>query len=448
MDRYYTILVETLKQLGRNDRAMRDAVYRRAREELDRMLDQNDTPVPITQRIAQKSELEQAIARLEGEIAAARAPQVATTTPAPPPLPPHPSAPRLEPAPVADARPAPADTAPPAVSDHAELTPWPAPTLDGWETERPAPEWPSDLPEQTAVEPANRRGTREGSPEGPSEGPFEGTGRRRLSVSLPGLRGLLRRDRRTDTPPGPTADAAPAGPVRERRGPADIPAIGPEIVPEIVDGGLRTPLPAQQGRDVNEILSARGRSRRRVLIAGATGAVVVVGAAAYWTFAGSSGDPMQGLADTVIPLFTGDDPSVLTPIGGETVAALNGQPAVRVVSAQAASGPDIRTVGVLVDVPSDLRAQVHNRFLRVTAVARRAADNGADAFAIAYSTVTAGASGWKEFGLDDDFRAFEFVYLRSSDPGDPAPDAIVIRADPSGDGGGIDLRFVGIEILA
>ena len=132
MDRYYTILVETLKQLGRNDRTMRDAVYRRAREELDRMLDQNDTPVPITQRIAQKSELEQAIARLEGEIAAARAPQVATTTPAPPPLPPHPSAPRLEPAPVADARPAPADTAPPAVSDHAELTPWPAPTLDGW----------------------------------------------------------------------------------------------------------------------------------------------------------------------------------------------------------------------------------------------------------------------------------------------------------------------------
>ena len=426
MDRYHTILVETLKQLGRDDRATRDAVYRRARDELDRMLDGGDTPVPIARRIARKSELEQAIARLEGEIAAARAPQAATAAPAPTAPPPEPSSPRLEPAPAAGAR--------------------PSPTPDGWGTERPAPDWPSDIPERTTVVGGNRRATRDGARESPPEGPSEGTGRRGLS--LPDLRGLLRRDRPTGTPSGSAADAAPAVPVRERRGPADSPEIVPGIVPEIVDGGLRTPLPAQQGRDVNEILSARGRSRRRVLIAGAAGAVVVAGAAAYLTFAGSGGDPMQGLADTVIPLFTGDDPSVLTPIGGATVAALDGQPVVRVVSAQAASGPDIRTAGVLVDVPGDLRAQVHNRFLRVTAIARRAAENGADAFAIAYATATAGASGWNEFDLDDDFRAFEFVYLRSSEPGDPAPDSIVIRADPSGDGGGIDLRFVGIEILA
>lgn len=466
MDRYYTILIETLKQLGRDDRATRDAVYRRARDELDRMLDGQDQPIPITQRIAQKSELEQAIARLEGEFAAraARIGDPGDRRPATEPVvaerpgpafdaadrqqaaPPAPQDPTIPEFPLSET-PAPEPPEPPMaaanerrfelesedVSDAAaaprlpQHSPPEPPAFADLDTDWGRMAAPSQWPD--AVDPSEPLGDLARAAE------TVGSERRRPALRIPDLGGLLRRDRQEARPPDALGDQA-----GELRGAIDA--------PEILDSGQRTPLPAPQGRDVSEILSARGRSRRRLLIAGAAGAVVVVGAAAYWSWAGSGEDPMQALAETVMPLFTGDDPSVLTAVGGETVAALDGQPVARLMSAARANGADMRAVGALVDIPGDLRGQVHNRFLRITAIARRAADNGSEAFAIAYTTVSAGASDWNEFDLDDDFRAFEFVYLRSGNPGDPAPDAIVIRADPSGRGGGIDLRFVGIEILA
>ena len=69
MSRYYNILLWSLQAHGSDDKPSRRIVYGRARAELDRLLANAGAAVSRREAIAHKTELEESIARMEGEYA-------------------------------------------------------------------------------------------------------------------------------------------------------------------------------------------------------------------------------------------------------------------------------------------------------------------------------------------------------------------------------------------
>lgn len=82
MERYYAILARSLA--GDGDRAeARRALYERVRGQIDRLIETAEPPMPASRAIAEKSALEQAIARMEAEYARREPPAAPPRRPAP-----------------------------------------------------------------------------------------------------------------------------------------------------------------------------------------------------------------------------------------------------------------------------------------------------------------------------------------------------------------------------
>lgn len=106
-----------------------------------------------------------------------------------------------------------------------------------------------------------------------------------------------------------------------------------------------------------------------------------------------------------------------------------------------------RTGGAYVELPVDFEEAASGERIRVSVTARSAPENGAESFAVAFSTNEVGNSGWRTFEADSEFQAFSFEYdvnpMREG-----RGDFVGIWADTTGSGRAIIVESVTLEVLA
>jgi hypothetical protein len=129
-------------------------------------------------------------------------------------------------------------------------------------------------------------------------------------------------------------------------------------------------------------------------------------------------------------------------LGSDTVVA-------RLVSASPLDKASFEwpTQGLSVDLPTSLNVRSAGKGLEIGVVARAAAGRPNATMSIVYATRQAGNSGWQTASLGNDFELKQFRYkVPVHESGYTNQPVLVINADASGGGGGIELLGVYIKI--
>lgn len=195
---------------------------------------------------------------------------------------------------------------------------------------------------------------------------------------------------------------------------------------------------------------------RTIVFSGVTGAVIGAGAAvlAMSHFAGRFAGPAQtwapAPAEAVFQAVVNGAGMVgLTAPEGARIAVLpnpaGGPPNLRLwgLQSNASSGG---MPGIYLRLPAAFERAASGRQVRVTVVARRAAEAPSRSFAVAYSTNDVGNSGWRRFAATPEPDSYAFVY-------DVPPmvkgsgDFIGIQPDADGSGGAVQISGIRAEVL-
>lgn len=190
------------------------------------------------------------------------------------------------------------------------------------------------------------------------------------------------------------------------------------------------------------------------------GALIGAGAAVLGMshFADRFAGPAPTVAQTSAPApaeavfeatVSGDGMAGLTAPEGARIAVLpnpaGGLPTLRLSGLQsnASSGG---MPGIYLRLPAAFERAASGRQVRVTVVARRAAEAPSRSFAVAYSTNDVGNSGWRRFAATPEPGSYAFVF-------DVPPmvkgsgDFIGIQPDADGSGGGVQISAIRAEVL-
>lgn len=117
-----------------------------------------------------------------------------------------------------------------------------------------------------------------------------------------------------------------------------------------------------------------------------------------------------------------------------------------ITSAEDSPNSGGRTQGVHVQVPDALELAASGNRVKVTVVAKKAEENGANEFAVAYSTAEVGNSGWRRFEPTADFETFTFEY-NVNPMREGRGDFVGIWADTSAQGAGIVVQSLTVEVI-
>lgn len=196
------------------------------------------------------------------------------------------------------------------------------------------------------------------------------------------------------------------------------------------------------------------RTLRTIVVSGLAGAVIGVGT----TLAGITLYANRLAA----PLLAQPRPEAVfeAAVGGTGIAGLTAPEGARIELLTGAAGalPEVRLSGVqsnasangapgiYLRLPDAFERAASGRTVRVTVVARRAAESPSRSFAVAYSTSEVGNSGWRRFTATAEPARHAFVYdVRPMAKG--FGDFIGILPDTEGTGGAVQISAITAEIL-
>lgn len=106
------------------------------------------------------------------------------------------------------------------------------------------------------------------------------------------------------------------------------------------------------------------------------------------------------------------------------------------------------TQGLSVQLPADFGARSNGKPIEIGIVARAAPGRAKAPLTVVYATRQGGNSGWQQLEVGAEFELKTLSYaVPKRDEGYTNPPVLVINADPSGNGGGIELIGVYIKIV-
>lgn len=149
-------------------------------------------------------------------------------------------------------------------------------------------------------------------------------------------------------------------------------------------------------------------------------------------------DPVQ-VAESY-SIFDGRDPTIFATTPDNPVRFVSEGGYARVSSSASAPGVKVR-------VGPGLAARLAGRQVRVTIVARASEENGAPNMRFAYQSGVA-ISHWQTANLSPQYEAVGMVWRPPSMRTDPDGDYLVIEPGIPGDGTGVDIQSIKIDVLA
>jgi hypothetical protein len=153
--------------------------------------------------------------------------------------------------------------------------------------------------------------------------------------------------------------------------------------------------------------------------------------------------PGPKIPEGSIVLMNGNQTGLLKSKEGNAVKPLPDESGVQITSSLEKPASGGSTEGAFLTIGEDIEKEFSGQPIKITVAARRSAENGADSFAVAYSTAKAGNSGWQTFKLTDDYALYEFDYTPATDLN--GSDFVGIWADTTGSGKGVDVLFVAAQ---
>jgi hypothetical protein len=107
------------------------------------------------------------------------------------------------------------------------------------------------------------------------------------------------------------------------------------------------------------------------------------------------------------------------------------------------------TQGLSVALPVDLNARSDGKQLEIGVLARAPNSKPATTLSVVYATRQAGNTGWREVPLSGQFELKTIKYnVPHVDGGYTNPPVLVLNADPSGEGGSVEILGVYLKITA
>ena len=106
------------------------------------------------------------------------------------------------------------------------------------------------------------------------------------------------------------------------------------------------------------------------------------------------------------------------------------------------------THGAFATIPVEQSNTLAGKTIEITVHARQASDTGSRSFSAAYSTASAGNSGWQDFDLGVSFAAYSFRFAVPAVAVEANnPDFIGIWADKTGSGKGVEVRSITVTVV-
>lgn len=107
------------------------------------------------------------------------------------------------------------------------------------------------------------------------------------------------------------------------------------------------------------------------------------------------------------------------------------------------------TQGLSVELPIEFNNRANGKQIEIGIVARSQMGRPPAPMYVVYATRQAGNSGWQEVALGADFEMKTLKYkMPAYEPGFTNKPVLVINADPSGGGGGVELLGIYVKIAA
>ncbi|MCR9095259.1 MAG: PQQ-dependent sugar dehydrogenase [bacterium] len=155
--------------------------------------------------------------------------------------------------------------------------------------------------------------------------------------------------------------------------------------------------------------------------------------------------PARGVVDAWLPLVESGAPLAETRVGGEIVVGRtpSGRETLRIKNVPAET-PSTGRPGVFLAIEGDLEALMNDGPVTVHVAARSTTAVRGHTFAVAYSTNSAGNSGWREFELSDRFQHFQFEFTVREQT-TFSGDYVGLLPDVSGGGAEIEVLAVALD---